>query len=138
MLGPEVEHQPQNQVEFSQQFHRLVGLGDGARIERGQVGLQLFERLYIQIDHVTRRVIGELDVLAQVRLQLHVGEIEFGIEKRRGQIEQPVDGEHAHMRILAHGVGEVAGHVGLAEGCGGPPPPPPSNRRADANGPTPG
>ena len=70
------------------------------------------QRLGIQIDHVARRIIAELQVAAQLRLQHHVLEVALGRKEGRRHVIIAVQGQHAQMRIGAHRGRQVGGHVG--------------------------
>jgi len=64
----------------------------------------------------TRRVIPEFNVLPQFGRQFDVRQVVFGDEERGGQVEQSIHRKHLQPRVFAHGVGQVAGHVGIAQG----------------------
>src|SRR5579875_114847 len=59
--------------------------------------------LHVEIDHVTGWVVMKLNVMGQVRCQLHLIDVIFGFEERRCQIKQAVSAENLHLWVLAQG-----------------------------------
>lgn len=81
------------------------------RVEAVLVVAKLLQRLDIQINYVASRVVAEVYIAAQRRLQVHVIQIVFRRKERRRQVKISIRLEDLQLWVLAHRIRQVGRHI---------------------------
>ena len=98
-------------------------LSDAFVDEFQNIDSELGMRFAVKIHHVTRRIVGELNVVAKLGWQIHVVSCIFGGEEGCGEVKNAVGKQNLHVWVCDHCAAQVWGCVWVPQLVFSLPPP---------------